>query len=100
MRLPQIIPCSTPLFGSAALLAGVCLLALPGCGDGRPKTIQVTGTVTYRGKPVQGAHVTFTPQGNRSASGETDAEGRFTLLSFAPGDGAVAGEHVVKHLSQ
>ena len=65
-----------------------------GCG-GNPKTFQVGGTVTYRGKPVEGASVVFFPTGARPAAGKTDAQGRFTLLSYKPGDGAVLGEHVV-----
>ena len=60
------------------------------------KTLAVTGTVTYRGQPVEGARVMFIPQNSRPASGLTDAQGRFTPCSvFAPDDGAVLGEHVV-----
>jgi hypothetical protein len=55
----------------------------------------VTGKVIYRGKPVEGARVMFYPSGQRPAAGTTDAEGRFTLLTWKPGDGAMAGEAVV-----
>lgn len=78
----------------SVLLIIVALFAT-GCGNGRPTTITVTGTVTYRGKPVEAANVMFIPQGSRPATGSTDAKGQFTLLSFKPGDGAVVGEHVV-----
>ena len=77
-----------------ALLA-IGLVTAPGCSDGRPKRFVVTGVITYRGKPVEGAWVQFYPKGARPASGETDAHGRFTLLTFDPGDGAVLGEHTV-----
>ncbi len=79
----------------AALLFATAIVSTTGCGSGRPSTFTVTGTVTYRGKPLEGARVMFIPKDTRPASGLTDAEGRFTLLSFAPGDGAVVGEHVV-----
>jgi hypothetical protein len=95
MRLPRYLLSSAivPLWASVFIAATIIFAA--GCGSGRPKAYEVTGIVTYRGKPVQGAHVTFIPRGSRPATGETDAQGRFALLSFAPGDGAVAGEHVV-----
>jgi hypothetical protein len=86
-----IMPSFEYRFFLALLLAVSCL---GGC-DGQPKTFQVTGTVTYHNKPVEGARVMFIPANNRPASGLTDAQGRFTLLSFAVDDGAVAGEHVV-----
>jgi len=45
--------------------------------------------------PVAGAAVAFSPlAGGRRATGVTDAEGRFRLTTFRPGDGAVLGEHV------
>lgn len=77
------------------VLLGISLASTAGCGTGRPTTFGVSGTVTYRGKPLEDALVMFVPEGTRPASGKTDAEGRFTLLSFKPGDGAVVGEHVV-----
>lgn len=73
----------------------IAITLVSGCGDSRPPTFVVTGVVTYRGMPVDGALVMFVPMGGRPASGQTDVKGRFTLLSFAPGDGAVAGEHTV-----
>jgi len=84
-----------PTVAGGAVLLCVSLVLTPGCGDSRPETFQVTGTVTCRGKPLEGALVMFVPKGTRPASGKTDAEGRFTLLSFKPGDGAVVGEHTV-----
>jgi hypothetical protein len=77
------------------ILLALCISVLCGCGSGRPATFSVTGTVTYRGQPLEGARVMFIPKNTRPAVGLTDAQGRFTLLSFAPEDGAVLGEHVV-----
>jgi hypothetical protein len=78
-----------------AVLLAVGFATTPGCGDGRPKRFAVTGVVVYHGKPVAAAQVVFYPKGARPASGTTDAAGRFTLLTFAPDDGAVMGEHTV-----
>ena len=80
---------------AAAILLFAALALATGCGDGRPARIPVSGTVTYRGKPLDGANVTFVPKGSRPASGQTDAQGRFTLQTFSSGDGVVAGDHVV-----
>ncbi len=67
-----------------------------GAGDDRPGTAPVSGTVIYRDQPVAGAMVSFIADGApRAATGETDEQGRFTLTTFDPGDGAVLGPHVV-----
>lgn len=79
---------------AVASLIAASLVVLGGCNS-RPNVIPVTGTVTYQNKPVDGACVVFIPNGSRPASGLTDAQGRFTLLSFAMNDGAVLGDHVV-----
>lgn len=76
------------------LLASVVLsLVVTGCG---PKSVPVTGTISYRNQPVADATVVFTPQGaGRQATGETDAQGRFTLGTDGPGDGAIPGDYAV-----
>jgi hypothetical protein len=83
-----------------ARLHGCCLvvaLVLVGCSKStdpnRPKTVPVTGTVTYKGQPVEGALVTLstTAAGGRGASGKTDAAGNITLTTFEAGDGALPG---------
>lgn len=76
------------------------VLAVPivvtGCGSGRPQTVAVTGTVTYKGDPVENAAVVFfKDKGAPPATGQTDASGVFTLTTFEPNDGAVPGEYVV-----
>lgn len=79
------------------LVASVGVMVLiAACGPSRPKTAPVSGVVTLDGKPVAGASVMLTPDdGGRPALGETDAEGKFTLTTFEPGDGALVGKHHV-----
>ena len=79
----------------AVLLAAIAL-PLFGCGGSdRPTPIETTGTVTYKGAPVEGAQVMFTSAGARPATATTNAEGRFELTTFERGDGAVEGQHRV-----
>lgn len=70
---------------------------LVGCSRGLqgPPTAPVHGTVTFQGKPVEGAQVAFfCPQaGGRPAIGKTDAEGHYTLSTFGVNDGALIGRH-------
>jgi hypothetical protein len=74
------------------------LPCLPGCGGGadRPALLPVSGTVLFKGQPVEGATVSFSNEkASRSAQGVTDANGKFKLTSYDTNDGAIAGEHVV-----
>ncbi len=88
-------------------LAMTCLLGLPwltGCGPKRAATKPVTGTVVYRGQPLDGANVLFS-RGSRNiaegevAMGKTDAQGRFTLTthfgSATDSKGAPEGKYEV-----
>ncbi len=82
------------------LLLAACVMLGPmgftGCGKGRPTTIPVTGTVTLDGKPIAGATVMLQPQGpGKPAVGVTDDQGRFSLYTFEPGDGALPGTYLV-----
>lgn len=85
--------CHVPL----TLVLFLALLA-SGCGGDadRPKTVPVSGSVAYNGKPVENATVAFQCEGSpRAATGITDAEGKFTLSTFAINDGAVVGTHKI-----
>ena len=64
-----------PLSSDHTLLAGshpwaapllCCLAALAGCGPGGPKTVPVSGSVTFAGQPVADGEIAF-----RSADGAT-----------------------------
>ncbi len=80
------------------LCALACVLVtLQGCGgETGPPLHAVTGTVNYKGQPVEGAAVAFhSENATKLATGKTDAQGRFELATNEPGDGAVAGKHTV-----
>lgn len=82
-----------PLCLAGTLVA--CAALTSGCGPRRAAVHPASGEVRLRGKPFPKADVTFVPTGGRPALGQTDAQGRFTLRTWAADDGAVAGEHVV-----
>ena len=76
---------------------GLLLVALVGCaGDDLEPVYPVTGVVTFKGKPVEGAIVAFTPtEGGTAASGITDASGVYKLTTRSSGDGAVKGKYAI-----
>ncbi len=79
------------------LLLAVCVVG--GCSGGagdRPVLAPAAGQVTLDGKPLGNVKVTLmNPNSPRAATGQTDADGRFVLGTFEPGDGAVPGAHQV-----
>ncbi|MEN6493775.1 MAG: carboxypeptidase-like regulatory domain-containing protein [Thermoguttaceae bacterium] len=86
----------------ASLVLGAALSTI-GCGQAkdpnRPDTYPVTGTVTHGGKPVEGAIVKFElADGSRSATGKTDASGKYALTTFGANDGALPGSYKVSIL--
>lgn len=81
-------------WGISSLLLTVTLMTI-GCGPTRPETAKVEGTVTYQGKLLEGARISFFPVSGRPANGMTDSQGKFTLMTFDVGDGAMPGTHKV-----
>ena len=79
-----------------ALLAGVV-----GCQSSEIELHPVKGTVTFDGKPPEGATVTLRPVADSKApvdlfpTGAVKADGSFELGTYAPGDGAPAGAYKV-----
>jgi hypothetical protein len=67
------------------------------CGQSGPEMARVSGTVTYKGKPVPKGTITFVAQseGGRNATGELGPNGSYTLQTSQPGDGALLGEYKV-----
>ena len=69
-------------------------IGLVGCTPGGPQQAQVKGKVTYKGQPLAGATVNFTPEQGQLAVGVTDSNGEYTL-STGGSPGAVLGKHKV-----
>jgi hypothetical protein len=81
--------------------AGVCLAALlllAGCGENRMKTARVSGTITYKGKPVPQGSIMFQPQSGPAATANI-SNGKYVLKTYRDGDGAVLGSHKVTVIS-
>jgi hypothetical protein len=80
-------------------MVAICLVAVvvgtPGCNDGRPERVPVSGVLTIDGQPLEKAFVVFYPPSGRSSNGRTDSSGRFNLACFEEADGAQLGEHQV-----
>lgn len=92
---------ASPRHWIGAYLNAMLVVAL-GCGssnrivEGRVETIATTGTVMIDGTPAENVIVVFhATTHNLSASGRTDATGRFSLTTYDQGDGAVSGTHLV-----
>lgn len=83
------------MYRKTMFAAGLLIVAV-GCGggDGKQRLAPLTGTVTYHGKPVVGAHMTFIPDDTtlRPAIATTDANGRYVMETYEPKDGAAVGK--------
>jgi hypothetical protein len=91
--------------------AVIGIVALSACStDTKPAVEQkpthpVQGTLLVDGKPIAGVLVIFHPQGAADPQmvrsyGRTEKDGRFTLSTYKPGDGAPAGKYIVTALIQ
>ena len=79
-------------------LVAVALLCTVGCGPSNvPPLGLVTGTVTFNGKPLPNAEVSFNPQGGRMSFGATDSDGAYKLVYIQTQEvyGALPGPHRV-----
>ena len=80
-----------------SLMAGLSVFGT-GCGGGSndaPQTVAAKGTITVEGRPMGKLSVAFMPVNGKVATGETDDQGNFTLMTNKPGDGAVVGTYAV-----
>ena len=76
----------------------IALLLLTGCGPSALPVVEITGKVTFDGKPLEAAMVTFVPVEleGRSASGVTNANGEFLLMTHgAARSGGLPGSYRV-----
>jgi hypothetical protein len=85
------------------LLILLCAIALGGTAchrGGRERVYPVAGKVYYRGKPAEGATITFVrhdttdPRAKRPG-GQVGPDGSFRLSTYASYDGAPAGRYAV-----
>ena len=81
---------------SFAFLGLFAMITITGCGPAGHTVQPVTGKITYKGEPVEGALVTFVsvdPYGH-GAIGTTTSDGTYTLQTHAaPKPGAVVGDY-------
>ena len=80
----------------ALLLLGT----ISGCGGSgsKRKLVQVSGTVTFEGKPLTSGTITFVAEGPSpvNAAGEISKSGTYTLSTERPGDGASPGTYKIR----
>jgi hypothetical protein len=77
------------------LLVLMCAVGCTG-SSGAPELIPVSGTVMYKGAPVEGAMVNFHhDKAPRISSGVTDKEGKFVLTMLESEDGAMPGTNII-----
>ena len=74
-------------------LLGFLSAALIGCGNS--DVVSVSGTASYKNKPLAKHIIHFTPAKGRPSIGTTDEQGNFTLSYSQDSKGAERGKHVV-----
>lgn len=72
-----------------------CVAIVAGCGSPKTPTAEVSGNVTYRGKPLTSGAVLFQPSSGPTAKGDISSDGSFRLSTFGINDGAILGTHKV-----
>lgn len=94
---------STLNLGRRGCVVFAVAAVLSGCDrSDRPPMSKVSGIICFQGRPLAQAKVSFIPEDKhlRPAMGTTDAQGRFTLTTYEPGDGAVTGLHRISVLAR
>jgi hypothetical protein len=84
---------------ATVITSGLALVLIVGCSDttGLERRYSVTGTVKYKGEPVEKGRVDFIPvEGSkgRAASGDIE-QGSYSLTTATTGDGAIPGSYKV-----
>ncbi|WP_145284032.1 carboxypeptidase regulatory-like domain-containing protein [Pirellulimonas nuda] len=82
--------------GVPAMLLGIALCGLIGCGDGRPVRVPVSGVVLIDGAPLTHGSILFFPEQGRPGGGAIGADGTFTASCYEPGDGLPPGKYRVQ----
>lgn len=77
------------------LLVAFLILIAAGCRNDSG-TVPVAGVLKLDGQPLKEASIQFVPQGSgRDATATTDANGKFTMSTYEPRDGAIPGSYKV-----
>jgi hypothetical protein len=72
------------------------LVATSGCSESSPfEVVEISGTVTYEGRPVGNIGLIFMPTEGRPSQATTDESGRFKLHYTQDESGAQVGKHQV-----
>lgn len=72
-------------------------VALAGCSGDGPNMVPVKGVVTFKDKPMGQINVMFVPAEAKGmiAQGTSDENGKFSLQTLTPGDGAMLGSYKI-----
>jgi len=73
-------------------------LSLPGCSDGLPRRVLVTGKVSFQGQPLHTGTITFSPKvkgGTRPSVAYLREDGTFKMSTYRAEDGVRPGEYAV-----
>lgn len=75
----------------------LAVVAIVGCAPAGPEMGDVTGTVTFKGKPLPTGTITFVPEtdGQPSAFAEIQEDGTYVAKTRDFGDGVPVGKHRV-----
>jgi hypothetical protein len=79
------------------------IFLVPGCSKSapRPDTVEVSGTVSFKGAPLKSGRISFQPklppksQEFARPATATIKDGAYTLTSFAGGAGVIPGDYLV-----
>jgi hypothetical protein len=81
------------------LIALLTCLLLAGCGESRQELVPVSGQVLIDGQPLKFGVVRFIPENGRPSGGNLDANGKFSLTCYEPGDGVAPGRQQIEVLA-
>ena len=81
-------------------LVFLCPIGLTGCGDDRPRLVEVTGRVTFKGEPLTAGSIHFHPDSANSFQKDSPSsllqlDGSFNVKTFPYGDGVPLGTYKV-----
>jgi hypothetical protein len=87
-------------FACQAYTCGLLVVAVAGCSESpvaaRAHVVPAGGTLTYQGRPVAGAHLTFLrDDSSEPAFAVTDAQGRFKCMTNDSSIGLRPGDYSV-----